>query len=172
MGEQGAGDTTSTKSGGRKILYKAIERPSERKGLGMSIFKRGNVYWYKFMWNGEMVRESTRQGNDRKARTMESAHRTRLAAQEKEMDAARERLQCEDVLACHECEKFFNVSKALRKDGNVFCSVKCAGAWDKSRSMPTLKTFLEERFLSDAETRHKTKPSTYRYYKQSCDWMN
>jgi hypothetical protein len=56
-------------------------------------------------------------------------------------------------------------------DGNVFCSVKCAGAWDKSRSVPTLKTFLEERFLSDAETRHKTKPSTYRYYKQSCEML-
>lgn len=22
----------------------------------MSIFKRGRIYWYKFMWNGEMVR--------------------------------------------------------------------------------------------------------------------
>lgn len=45
----------------------------------MSIYKRGNVYWYKFMWNGEMIRESTRQGNDRKARNIESAHRTALA---------------------------------------------------------------------------------------------
>jgi integrase len=45
----------------------------------MSIFKRGNVYWYKFMWNGEVIRESTRQGNDRKARNIESAHRTALA---------------------------------------------------------------------------------------------
>lgn len=45
----------------------------------MSIFKRGNVYWYKFMWNGEMIRESTKQGNDKKARNMESAHRTSLA---------------------------------------------------------------------------------------------
>jgi|SRR5215469_2430173 len=45
----------------------------------MSIFKRGNVYWYKFMWNGEMIRESTKQGNDRKARNIESAHRTALA---------------------------------------------------------------------------------------------
>lgn len=45
----------------------------------MTIFKRGNVYWYKFMWNGEMIRESTRQGNDKKARNIESAHRTALA---------------------------------------------------------------------------------------------
>jgi len=37
------------------------------------------VYWYKFMWKGEMVRESTRQKNEVVARNMESAHRTRLA---------------------------------------------------------------------------------------------
>ncbi|MFL6306084.1 MAG: tyrosine-type recombinase/integrase [Candidatus Sulfotelmatobacter sp.] len=45
----------------------------------MSIFKRGRIYWYKFMWNRELIRESTKQGNDRKARNMESAHRTALA---------------------------------------------------------------------------------------------
>lgn len=45
----------------------------------MSIYKRGKVYWYKFMWNGEMIRESTKQGNDKKARNIESAHRTSLA---------------------------------------------------------------------------------------------
>jgi integrase len=37
------------------------------------------VYWYKFMWKGKMIRESTRQGNDKVARQMESAHRTSLA---------------------------------------------------------------------------------------------
>lgn len=45
----------------------------------MSIYKRGAVYWYKFMWRGTLVRESTKQGNDKIARRMEAAHRTRLA---------------------------------------------------------------------------------------------
>lgn len=45
----------------------------------MSIYKRGDVYWYKFMWQGKLVRESTRQGNDKIARQMEAAHRTALA---------------------------------------------------------------------------------------------
>jgi integrase len=45
----------------------------------MSIYKRGEVYWYKFMWLGRMVRESTKQGNDKVARQMEAAHRTSLA---------------------------------------------------------------------------------------------
>jgi integrase len=43
------------------------------------IYKRGNIYWYKFMWNGQLVRESTKQGNDKVARQMEAAHRTSLA---------------------------------------------------------------------------------------------
>src|SRR5580658_1616416 len=43
------------------------------------IYKRGKMYWYKFMWDGKLVRESTRVGNDKVARQMESAHRTSLA---------------------------------------------------------------------------------------------
>src|ERR1039458_10816611 len=43
------------------------------------IYKRGKVYWYKFMWNGTPVGESTKEGNDKVARQMESAHRTSLA---------------------------------------------------------------------------------------------
>jgi integrase len=43
------------------------------------IYKRGKTYWYKFMWSGKPVRESTRQGNDKVARQMEAAHRTSLA---------------------------------------------------------------------------------------------
>jgi hypothetical protein len=45
----------------------------------VSIYKRGAVYWYKFQWKGALVRESTKQGNDKVARQMEAAHRTSLA---------------------------------------------------------------------------------------------
>lgn len=45
----------------------------------MSTYKRGGIYWYKFMWQGRMFRESTKQGNDKVARQMEAAHRTSLA---------------------------------------------------------------------------------------------
>ncbi len=43
------------------------------------IYKRGSVYWYKFIWLGKLIRESTKQGNDKVARQMEAAHRTSLA---------------------------------------------------------------------------------------------
>jgi integrase len=45
----------------------------------VGIYKRGEVYWYKFQWQGRSVRESTKQGNDKVARQMEAAHRTSLA---------------------------------------------------------------------------------------------
>jgi hypothetical protein len=47
--------------------------------LHIALTKRGGVYWYKFMWQCKLVRESTKQGNDKVARQMESAHRTSLA---------------------------------------------------------------------------------------------
>ena len=45
----------------------------------MSVFKRGRVYWYHFVFSGKHIQESTKQGNPRVARQMEAAHRTSLA---------------------------------------------------------------------------------------------
>lgn len=45
----------------------------------MSIFKRGNIYWYHFLFNGQHIQASTKQGNPRTARQIEAAHRTALA---------------------------------------------------------------------------------------------
>jgi integrase len=64
-----------------KAIAPARNKPqagTQRKETLM-IYKRGKVYWYKFMWHGNLVRESSRQGNDKVARQMESAHRTSLA---------------------------------------------------------------------------------------------
>jgi integrase len=63
------------------MIYK---RGCDKKGPDGTCSKcaaRGScgVYWYKFMWQGKLVRESTKQRNDKVARNMESAHRTSLA---------------------------------------------------------------------------------------------
>jgi integrase len=63
------------------MIYK---RGCNKKGPNGSCSKCGErgscgVYWYKFMWQGKLMRESTHQGNDKIARQMESAHRTSLA---------------------------------------------------------------------------------------------
>jgi integrase len=63
------------------MIYK---RGCDKKGPNGACSKCGErsscgVYWYKFMWQGKLIRESTKQGNDKVARNMESAHRTSLA---------------------------------------------------------------------------------------------
>jgi hypothetical protein len=41
--------------------------------------KNSNRCWYKFVWNGELIRESTKQTNKRIAEQMEAAHKAALA---------------------------------------------------------------------------------------------
>jgi len=45
----------------------------------MSIFKRGNVYWYHFVFNGQHVQEPTKQGNPR-VRSRAKVNRSRSEA--------------------------------------------------------------------------------------------
>lgn len=45
----------------------------------MTVFKRGNVYWYNFKREGEYIQRSTKQNNLKAAREMEANHRTALA---------------------------------------------------------------------------------------------
>ena len=50
----------------------------------MAVYKqpKSKNWWYKFTWNGEPIRESTKQTNKRVAEQMEAAHRTALAKDE------------------------------------------------------------------------------------------
>jgi len=45
----------------------------------MAVYKRGKIWWYKFNWNAESIRESTKQTNKRIAEQMEATHKTSLA---------------------------------------------------------------------------------------------
>ncbi len=45
----------------------------------MALYKRGGVWWFEFVFNGERIRETTKQGNRRTAEQIESARRTQLA---------------------------------------------------------------------------------------------
>src|SRR6266581_2628854 len=63
------------------MIYK---RGCDKKGTNGICSKCGTrgscgVYWYKFRFNGKLIRESTKQRNDKVARQMEAAHRTSLA---------------------------------------------------------------------------------------------
>lgn len=43
------------------------------------IYKRNEKYWYRFVWQGRLIRKSTKQSAAKVARQMEAAHRTSLA---------------------------------------------------------------------------------------------
>jgi integrase len=45
----------------------------------VAIYKRGETWWYEFVFSGERIRESTKQGNKRVAEQMAAARRTQLA---------------------------------------------------------------------------------------------
>ena len=44
----------------------------------MAVYRRGKIWWYKFNWNGESVRESTKQTNKRVAEQIEPPTRPLL----------------------------------------------------------------------------------------------
>jgi hypothetical protein len=85
------------------------------------IYKRGGkTYWYKFMWQGKVIREPTKQGNDKVARQMESAHRTSLA---KGLVGIREQKPCPTLSEFIDCrfEPWAKATfeKALRRLGSI-----------------------------------------------------
>src|ERR1035438_530459 len=45
----------------------------------MSLYKRGDTYWYEFQFNDERIRQSAQTANKDAARQIEAAHRVRLA---------------------------------------------------------------------------------------------
>jgi hypothetical protein len=61
--------------------YRTILRLEPLSEVEVNSGERGScgVYWYKFMWQGKLIRESTKQRNDKFARQTEAAHRTSLA---------------------------------------------------------------------------------------------
>src|ERR1051325_1327939 len=57
------------------------QEESKERWQVMAVYKqkKSNKWWYKFTWNGELIRESTKQTNKRVAEQMEAAHKTALA---------------------------------------------------------------------------------------------
>lgn len=45
----------------------------------MSVFKQGDTYHYRFMYRGQLIRRSTRQGDKKVAKEMEATHVSSLA---------------------------------------------------------------------------------------------
>jgi integrase len=134
----------------------------------MAIYKRGKVYWFGFVWNGQRVQESTHQRNRKAAVDAEAARRTRLVHERTEREnTARERsCRPEDLRHCTDCGNLFGAANPITSPdgGSVFCSELCEQKW-RSRQSPT-PTFADfaERFGDEMNTRHQAKPKTATYY--------
>ena len=124
------------------------------------IYKRGKYYWYKFVWDGHTIRESTKQGNDQVARTLEATHRVRLAKERDARNAKAEQLGCptEQLVRCAECDKWHDREHSSEaSDGKKLCSDACRVAWErKARRVPTLLQFCEQRFEKWAKATFET----------------
>ncbi len=44
----------------------------------MSLFKRGDTWWYRFGFRGQLIRESSKSKSKEVCRRLESAHRLKL----------------------------------------------------------------------------------------------
>src|SRR5689334_22678763 len=80
------------------------------------VFKRGRVYYYKFLWKGMPVFKSTRQGSKRVAEQIEAAHRTALAKgevgiSEKKQSPTTFAVLCERFLSWADTNKRSDTSK-------------------------------------------------------------
>ena len=45
----------------------------------MAVYKRGSIYWFEFVWKGQRIRQSTKQGNKQVAIQIQAGKRTQLA---------------------------------------------------------------------------------------------
>jgi integrase len=134
----------------------------------MSIYKRGEVYWYSFMFRGERIQGSTHQGDRKAAGNMEEARKTALAQeyQDREQRAAKLGCQPEDLVRCLFCEKLFNRSAAVITRHGQFCGKSHRDQWERDHvTVPTLREF-ESLFMDSVKTRKADKPGTVDFYQR------
>src|SRR5215470_10898328 len=133
----------------------------------MSIYKRGNVYWYDFVLDGARYQGTTKLGNYRKAEEFEDEKRTRLAKERDARTEAAERfgVKPKEVGRCAECEKWFDARHPVTaSDGKALCSSACRQVREKRQTpTPTFEVFAE-RFRQKMEADHANKPKTVTYY--------
>jgi integrase len=123
------------------------------------------------MWQGRLVRESTKQGNDKVARQMEAARRTSLAKEKDEGAKVAKRLGCDIALLMHcaECDKLFDRTVIITDSlsSKQFCSNHCRDGWTKKHQVfPTLAEFCMNRVEPWARSTFELgSPKTWLWYR-------
>ncbi len=119
----------------------------------MAVYKRGDVWWYKFMWRGELIRESTKQGNKRIACQIEDARKTQLAKAEV---GIKDRVPAPTLAAYAEksflphvqannCEKQKTVDFYRNSARNLLAFDRLANARLDEIDLPTIDAFIARR---------------------------
>jgi integrase len=120
------------------------------------------------MFDGQVIRNTTKQGNDKIARQMEGAERGRLAKERDERKAAMKQRNCKDALRCPECLQWFDAATTIIESvsGQQFCSRLCRENWkEKRKIIPTLTEFCEKHVVPWAKTTfEKASPKTWLWY--------
>jgi len=132
----------------------------------MAVFKRGNVYWCNFWFNGDHVQESTGRTNPNEARQVEANRKTQLGDEHKERENKAHKLGCEpeELIRCVGCEKLFNRVAVVDSQYGKFCGQPCRDRWeDEHKPAPALKEFAQ-RFIDEIEVRCNEKPNTIQFY--------
>lgn len=94
----------------------------------MAIYKRGQVWWMNFQFNGKRIQESTKCKNKRDAETVERAYRTQLAKGEvgiiDKPDAPNFEMAMKDYLAWAEVEhaKKPNTLRSYKSTSRALCA--------------------------------------------------
>jgi hypothetical protein len=109
----------------------------------MSVYKQkgSNRWWYKFTWNGEPIRQSTKQTNKRVAEQMEAAHKSALAKGEvgiRERKAVPTLTEFADLDFLPFVEsRFANKPKTLEYYKNGLKRLRISRLWPKQNWMPS-----------------------------------
>jgi integrase len=139
----------------------------------MSVYETGTkkkIWWYRFMFDGQLIRRSTKQSNHQAATELEAAHKTALSKERDDRAAAAKRYDSKsnEVTRCPECDKWLDTrSPVIASDGKTLCSKTCRDTWQKKhRVVPTLAEFAGQ-FLAWAAGQFQAKPKTLAYYTNS-----
>jgi len=155
------------------MIYK---RGCDKKGPNGTCSKCGDrgscgAYSFKFLHEGKLIRESTGQSNLKIARYMESARRAKLVDESRQRKEKAIELTCspKEITRCAECERWFNLAKAIVSPRNeTFCGEQCLMESTKRNTpVPTVEEFIDSRFERWVKSSfEKTSPKTwFDYYR-------
>jgi integrase len=130
--------------------------------------KGARIWMAKWKYNGQDIRRSTGESNEKAARRAAVTLQYAYLDKENEKERTAEKLGCDSsqVGCCAECEKPMRLDRAeIGIDGAKLCGdMHCREVWNKRRrQVPILDTFLKDAFLPFCRNRKAKTQDNYAY---------